>query len=328
MMNIINLFKNNLNRIITQKAVVIIAFVVIPIMIGVGVLFTEKVDIKGNIALVTDNEVNLPKDNRIQIDVMNKKPAISNLLVGKYIATVEEKNNGAYEVTTLKNDSDKRIIENFFKTGKILENNRNEQAEKGVGTNILGFILMILLMQGIALITLYTEDRDIRTFRRVLTAPVSEKTYLFVQGVFTFLCLFIPSYLALVITKVIFNVNIGFSHGMLAMLIAILSALSTSLALFISSALERNYSLTSSGIYVITCVLAGCFYSFTGNNKILDAVCNILPQKTYMALAQGIEKGSSILEYSGQLIYLLTWIIVLWILGSAIIKRKVKRGVY
>lgn len=327
-MNVINLFKNNLNRILAKKAVIIVAFVVVPIMIGVAVLFTEKTDIKGNIAFVSDNAQHIPKDNRIQIDVMNKKPADSNLLLGKYIAIVEEKNNGSYDITTLKNEADKKIIENFFKTGKISESNQGENAKKGVGTNILGFILMILLMQGIALITLYTEDRDIKTFRRVLTAPVSERQYLFVQGIFTFSCLYIPSYLALVITKVVFGVDIGFSYGMLGILIGILSALSTSLALFIASVLERNYSLAASGIYVITCVLSGCYISFMGNNKILDTICSIFPQKAYMALSQGIEKGKGMLQFKGQLIYLLIWIVALWLLGSVITKRKMKQGIY
>ncbi|MDP4088945.1 MAG: ABC transporter permease [Bacillota bacterium] len=252
---------------------------------------------------------------------------MSSLLSGKYIAIVEVK-DGSYEVSTIKSETEKKKVESFFINGKIPEGNQDGRTLKGAGTNILGFILMILLMQGVVLITLYTQDRDSRTFRRILTAPVSERLYLFVQGIFTFAMLFIPSYLAVVVTKVVFGVDIKFNFGTLAVLIGIISALSTSLALFIASVLERNYSLASSGIYIITCILSGCYISFTGSSRILDELCNILPQKAYMTLAQGVENGKGLLQYNRQLIYLLFWILALWLLGSVIIGRKMEKGVY
>lgn len=327
-MNIINLFKNNLNRTITQKVVIIVAFIVVPIFIGVAVLFSSKAQMKEHIALVTEYAHNIPQNNMVKIDVMKKKPAISKLLLGIYVGIVEEKSDGTYEVTTIKNKADKKAIENFFETGKIPKTDGGKTGKRGTGTNILGFIIMIILMQGIVLTNIYPQDRTLKTFRRVLTAPVSENLYLFVLGIFTFLCLYIPTYLAIVITKVCFGVEIGFDLSMLAILIGILSALGASLALFFSSVLEGEISLAATAVYVITCILAGCFYSFTGSNKVLDNICSILPQKAYMTLSQGIENGKGILEYKGQLIYLLVWIVALWSLGGIITKRKMKQGIY
>ncbi|MPQ32631.1 ABC transporter permease [Clostridium estertheticum] len=330
-MNIINLFKNKLDRILSKKSIIIVAVVVIPIMIGIAVIFSTKASSKETIAFLSNNVQNTPVDSRYDVQVVHKKPTTADLVLGKYVAIVEEKNSGNYEVTTLKSEEDKKIIENFFKSGKIAKDYKGEdeiRAERGVGTNILGFILMLLLMQGVALTTLFEEDRNIKTFRRILTSPVSEKKYLFSQGMFTFLCLFIPSYLAVTIISVCFRINIGYSFGMLAILMIILSALSTAFALFMTAVLDRDISLVTSGISLITCVLAGCFISFTNNNKVLDTLCNIFPQKSYMTLIHGIEKGNGILEFKGQLIYLLIWIIALWILGSIITKSKMKKGIY
>lgn len=193
---------------------------------------------------------------------------------------------------------------------------------------MLGFVTMIILMQGVALTLLFTEDKSLNTFRRILTGPVSERQYILAQGMFTFVCLYIPSYIAIVITKVCFGVAIGFDLPMLAVLIAILSLLSTSLALFFGATIERETSLATSGIYMITSILAGCFISFTGSNKILDTICKVIPQKAYMTMSQGIENGSSIFKFKGELIYLFIWIIALWFLGSFITNRKVKKGAY
>ncbi|MDT8715121.1 ABC transporter permease [Clostridium sp. 19966] len=323
-MNVINLFKNHFNRILTQKAIIIIALIVVPIMIGLGILFSQKTDFKATIALVSQNAKNIPQNDNIKIDVLQNKPEFSTMLSGKYAAIVEKKSDGSYEVTTIKNQKDKKLIEDFFKQGKILKGEEGSQDKRGVGTNILGFILMIILMQGVAITLLYPEDRSLKTFKRVLTAPVSERLYLLSQGIFTFVCLFIPTYAAIAITKLVFKADIGFNLGVMALLIAMLSALSTALALFIASALDSEVSLAANGIYVITSVLAGCFYSFTGNSKIIDAIASILPQKAFMDMSQQIENHKSIASFQGELIYLLIFIVALWFLGSLISKRRIK----
>lgn len=327
-MNIINLVKNNFVRILAKKEIVVVAVVIIPIMIGAGVLFSGKMDRSANIAFVSNNAQNITKDSSIKIQVMKKKPAISELLLSKYDAIVEKKSNGTYDVTAIKSKADKKSIKNFFQVGKLLPGDQSEQTTRGEGTRIIGFITMILLMQGVALITLFSEDKNSKTFRRILTAPVSERVYFLAYGIMTFLFIFLPTYIVLVITKLCFGVDIGYGLIMLAILIGILSALSTAFALFLSSVIEREETVAANGIYVITCVLAGCFYSFTGNNKVFDFFCSILPQKQYMTLIQGIENGKDVLQFKGQLVYLLIWIVALWILGSAITKNKMNKGAF
>lgn len=327
-MNVINLFRNNLMRILNQKAIIIVAVIVVPIMIGLAVLFSTKVEMKPQVALVTEYTKNIPQSSEVQVKVMRNKPAFSKLLLAKYAAIVEEKIPGNYVVISIKSKAEKKIIENFFSSGKISSVNKAKATERGPGTNILGFIVMIVLMQGIGITTIYPEDRIHNTFRRVLIAPVTEKLYLLVLGLFTFLCLFIPTFSAIAITKGVFGVKVGFGFGMLAILIGMLSALSTSFALFFSSALKGEIALAATAFYVITSVLAGCFYSFTGSNKVLDKLCNILPQKAYMTLSQGLEDGKSMIQLKEQSIYLLVWIIGLWLLGSLISKRKIEKGIY
>lgn len=327
-MNIINLLKNNCLRILAKKEIIVVALVIVPLMIGVGILFSGKMDRSANIALVSNSTQIVSKDSRIKIHVMKEKPAISSLLLSKYDAIVEEKKPGIYDVTSIKSKADKKSIKNFFEVGKLLPGDQSEQATRGAGARIIGFILMILFMQGVALITLFPEDRNLKTFRRILTAPVSERLYIFAQGIMTFLFIFLPTYIALVITKLCFDADIGYGLLMLAILIGILSALATSLALFLVAVIKREASVTASGIYMITCILAGCFYSFTGNNKILDLLCSILPQKQYMTMIQGIENGNGILQFKGQLIYLLIWIVALWVLGSSVTKMKMKKGAF
>ncbi|WP_088066136.1 ABC transporter permease [Bacillus thuringiensis] len=326
----INLFRNRLERMLTKKAVILVAVVIIPLMIGISIYFSGQTLLKDTIAFVTDDPQSIPSDPRINIVQVDETPPLSSLVLGHYNYLVEKKGNN-YKVTTLKTESDKKNIEQFVNTGRLPKSYQGEDqihAERGPGTNILGFISMLILMQGVALTTLYPEDRMLKTFRRILTSPVNAKKYMFVQSIFTFTCLYIPSYLAIVITSLVTGVDIGYSFGMLAILLGILTLLATGFSIFMASIMEQNISLVTSGISIVTCLLGGCFIAFTSNNTIFDTFCNILPQKAFMTLIHGVELGQSILDFKGQLIYLFVWTVILWFIGVFVTNRRVHKGMY
>lgn len=102
-----NLFRNRLDRMLTKKAIIIIAVVIVPLMIGVAIFFSGEPVIKETIAFVTDNAQNIPSDPKFTVVLVDKKPVFSDLVLGKYAAIVE-KNNNSYTVTTLKNEADKK----------------------------------------------------------------------------------------------------------------------------------------------------------------------------------------------------------------------------
>ncbi|WP_244440945.1 ABC transporter permease [Neobacillus jeddahensis] len=304
----------------------IIAVVVMPLFIGAAIFFSGHFTNVYKVAFISDHAISFPKSKSIQIDKINERPATSSLAMGKYNAFVEVNKDGEFKVTTLKGESDKKAIQTFFEGGKLPENNKTEQ--RGIGTNILGFVLMLALMQGVALTTFYPEDRNNSTFKRILTSPVNSRQYLAAQGIFTFICLYVPTFIAIAITKICFGVEIGFGLGNLAVLLVILASLATAFSLFMASIMDRNISLGTSGISIITCILAGCFFNFTGNIKVLDVLCNILPQKAFMILIQAVENGRAFQEFAGQLTYTVTWVFALWLVGSVVTNRRIKKGVY
>lgn len=325
----ISLFQNKIDRIIMKKEIIAIALVVIPLMIGIAILFTG-VHRKEIIAYVTEGTVAVPADRRFQVVELKEYPPMSDLVLGKYSFIVKKSGNDSYDVQTLKNKSEKDVITNFFITGKIPDTYKSEDElfnERGVGTNILGFILMLVLMQGVALATLFPEDRSLKTFRRILSEPVSKKQYLSVHGAFIYICLYVPSYLAIILIKTIFHVDIGFSYLTLMLLMAVLTALATAFALFMSSIMDRNINLVTSGISIVTCVLAGCFIPFGENNKFVSWLCGLLPQKAFMTLVHNVEMGQGFFQTKGALVNIVVWIFVLWMAGFLVIRKRMDQGV-
>ncbi|HDK7173836.1 TPA: ABC transporter permease [Clostridium botulinum] len=329
-MSVFTILKNNFYRIISKKSIIINTIIFVPLMIMAAVYFTDKMEIKGTIAVVSENKsVNL-NTKYLKVKVLDKKPKMSELLLNKYDAVLEDKGNGKIEITTIKGDKFKNTIKNYLKAPQNINKNIDIGEKRGVGTNILGFLIMIILIQSVGLMVMYPEDRDFKTFRRILISPVSEGKYLLAQGIFNFIIIYMPVFLAIVITKAVFNVDIGFSYGNLAILLSIITFLGPAFALFITSAIDDLESslMLGSVIITLTSILSGSFYSFSDNNKILDIIIDILPQKSYLILVQGIENGKNILSYKLELSYIVILILVLFTLASLMTKNSLKTGKY
>lgn len=325
----LNLLKNKFDRLLPKIEIIIIAVIVVPLMIGIAVLFSGKRKPE-TIAFVTEETTNIPQDSRYTVKTVESRPNDSDLILGKYTFIVEKGLDG-YEVTTLKNKTEMEAIEALFNTGRIPEGYKSEDEifdERGTGTNILGFILMLVLMQGVALTTFYPEDRTIKAFRRILTAPISEKKYILSQAIFTYLALYIPSFVAIAATNILFRVDIGFNFRDLAILLAILIFLATSFAIFMASLLDRNINLITSAISMITCVMAGSFITIGENNKVFNFICSLLPQKAYMTILHEIEIGQGYDTVLRQIIFILIWSISFWIIGISVMKDRMRNGIY
>ena len=329
-MNVIKILKNNMYRVLERRGLLFMALVLIPLMIGCSVFFSYNMKKSLNIALIGENIQQEMDNNVLKVVNLNKKPAISDLLLNKYDAIVEQKTDGTYEVTMIKSNKYKNLIYDYYNNGKKIDFTAVNINRRGVGANILCFVSMFVLMQGVALMTLYSDDKTNKTFRRVLVTTANEWQYLLAQGIFTFAFLFIPTFLAVFITKEIFNLQMGYTDGILTGLLAIIVGLGTAFALFVVSVVKKqdNGVMVAAVIIIITSILSGCFFTFTSSNKIMNILCGILPQKAYFSLVEGIERGESFADYTSQLSYLFTCTILFWITGCIVTKRKMKKGIF
>ncbi|MBB4825966.1 ABC-2 type transport system permease protein [Sporosarcina luteola] len=322
----LTILRNRFLRVPDKLYIIIIAVVIIPLVIGAVIYFSGATQSPYKIAFISKEDAPPVKHELIQIEQMNERPAMSALVMGKYNAIVEAVEDQKYTVTTYKDESFKKTIEEYFETGKLPVNHTT--AKRGIGTSILGVILLIALMQGVALTTFYPDDRNKSTFKRIMMSPLTSRQYLVAQGMFTFSCLFVPTYFVILVMKICFKINIGFGLGALTGLLIIATALATAFSLFMASVMNRNISLATSGISILTCLLAGCLFNYDSQSKWLDAVTNILPQKPFMTLSQGMEGGQTFSDFPWQIGYIVGWIIVLWFEGSLITKKKVQKGIY
>lgn len=316
----INILRNNFYRTLSRKNYIIVSIIMTAVSIFCAVYFTAKFQVKGNIALVTQNEPIVSKSKYINIKVLKEAPPKSELVMNKYDAIVLDKGSGKYEVQTIKSDDFKKMIENAIKNSKAFKSENKDT--RGIGTNIIGYVLMFLMMQGILFMFTFAEDREQGQIKRIATSPMPFLKYLMSQFLFTFAFIFIPAYTTLILMKECIGFSIGFSLFQYMILLAVSCALSTAVSMFINSLVKSSdtANMIGSAIVTLTTILAGSFYSFDKSSTILDKAIWILPQKDFMSFTQGLENGKSISSILPQIVYVVLVTVVFLILS--IIKNK------
>ncbi|MCP1103198.1 ABC-2 type transport system permease protein [Aequitasia blattaphilus] len=326
-----NLLQNKFERILQKKAILVLALIIMPLMIVLAIFFSGHSSIKEQIGYLGTDITNLPKCDQYTVVPISEMPKLSQMAEGMYAAVVSKDNHNKYTVTTLKSDTDSAAIETLFTTGQLPSNYKGDDAkrkERGTGTNILGFITMLIIIQGVALTTMYPEDRNLRTLRRIMSSSANIYSYLFAQIIFTFISLYLPTYVAIILAKRCFGAELGYSIDLLAVLLLIITLFATAFAIFISTVLDRNINLVTSGVTIITCVLSGCFLSISSDNVILMTICNALPQKVYMDIVHGVEFGGHFSDYGGELFYLFALSMLFYTITISVVATKTSKGAY
>lgn len=325
------LLKNNFERIKHHKSVLFIACIIMPIFICAAIYISNHSTSHEVIAILNSD---IPADiscEQYTLTSVEQQPPLSAFVNGTYAAFAEKRTDGTYSIITLKGKQDKEAIQTLLTTGRLPADYKGDdlkRTERGIGTNILGFITMLVLMQGVALTTLYPEDRSNGTFRRILSAPCNENQYLAAQFIFTLICIYAPTFAAIAIIHALFGVEIGFSIANIAVLLLLLTVFATAFALFIATVFDRNTNLIATGISVVTCIVAGCFIEISTNNPVLAAIFKMIPQTEFMELVHGIEFGKNYFQFRYGIAYILLCSLFFVAMGINIAKRRISKGEY
>lgn len=144
------LLKNNFERIKYHKAILLIACVIMPIFICAAVYISNHSTSKEIIAVLEGSVSADISCEQYAFTNVKEEPPLSAFVDGTYAAYAKREEDGTYSITTLKSQHDKQAIQILLTTGQLPTNYKGEdikRSERGVGTNILGFVTMLILMQ-------------------------------------------------------------------------------------------------------------------------------------------------------------------------------------
>jgi ABC-2 type transport system permease protein len=315
-----SVLKNNYLRTVPRLTPVIVMTIITLVTIILAVYVTGMQQVKGHVAVITQGSTaTLPKNSKqLDITVLTQRPPHSDLVKQKYDAYITINAKGAYEIETLHNSDFKNMITMLlqYPNAKVTENT----TDRGVGVNIIGFMMMFLLMLAFSNLFAFADDKEQGQLRRIIAAPTSFWAYLAAHCVYC-LTMMLPSFIMLAILKNC-GWNIGFSLLQYAGLIVVLGFLGISFALLLNTFIKKpdNANMLGNSIAVLTSVLAGSFYSFSKNNEVFDNIIKLLPQKELLNFAQHLQNGTA-WQNMGAILYVIGFSLVLLIISCIALRR-------
>ena len=327
-MNMINIVKNNLHRALALSNYVILTMSITLALILGASFFTSQAQSLGSIAVIGDIDELDRYKNQFEIHRLEEPPAMSEMVRNKYDAVLTKEQNGQYEVFTLRSEEFKVNLEQSF-SGTLASTDIKLEA-RGTATNILGFLLMYILIQGIMFMKFFSEDKENGTFKRIVTGPVGIKGYLVSQFITTFLLIYIPTFTVLIFSKEILKIDLGLSYFCYSWLLTLIVFIAAAAAICITAFVEKedNAMTLAGAIIVLTSLLSGAFYTIDHNNWIIKTFNSILPQTFVLRIVQGVEQELLASSYFPEIAYLLLTTMLLFTVGLWVCRKRFNRGAY
>lgn len=320
MRTFLTVLKNNYLRTAPRAIPVLVMTIITLASIMLAVYITGIQQVKGHIVFVTQNsETAIPKSTKaLDITIFTQKPPRSDLVKQKYDAYITMDRTGNYKIETLRSNDFKNMLLLLLKHPEA--NVNNSKTDRGVGVNIIGFMMMFLLMLAFSNLFAFADDKEQGQLQRIAASPASFGWYLTAHCIYC-LSFLLPEFILLAVLKLI-GWNIGFTLLQYAGLMAVLGFLGISFALLLNTLIQKpdNANMLGNSITVLTSVLAGSFYSFSKNNTVLDNIIKLLPQKEIMDFAQHMQSGSG-WQHSGSIVYAIAFSLVLLIISCTVLRR-------
>lgn len=157
-----------------------------------------------------------------------------------------------------------------------------------VGTKILGFMVMFLMMQSVVYMMLFGEDKETHMTTRIFLCGIRKRNYFASHVLFSWLFIYIPCMLCLGILQ-LFSIPIGYSLEKYAVLLAIYTLFSNVLIFFMYTIIKRedDANMICSALIVLTSLLSGSFLGIQKTSGILADLIELLPQKMFMKWGMG-----------------------------------------
>lgn len=314
----LSIFKNNWNRMKEQKMYLCVAVGLTICAVIMAVVLTNKMEPKLNLAVVGGQQA-ITDTKTIKVTHLQKQPGKSELVMNKYDAVVAFDKTGNYKINTIKSEKYKKQLESALKGAPV--KTAEDKKIRGIGTNIIGYMLMFLMMQGVLYARLFTEDKEKHVMERIVISPIRFWSYLLGHMVFVWILIFLPSWMILVIMNLL-GVSIGFSLWQYAVLIAAAALLSTSFAVCLNSFFNvvDTANMIGTCIVLMTTILSGSFYGMGSGDSLFHKILYIIPQKGLMESAGNWEQH--IVNFRGCVWLMYVIICAAVFLGIAVIKTR------
>ncbi|MFC5467371.1 ABC transporter permease [Cohnella suwonensis] len=159
----------------------------------------------------------------------------------------------------------------------------------------LGFLITFMLFSSVNLSELILGEKENRTFLRLLSSPISARTYVLANVAVSFVILFAQIVVTLFLMKNVMNIDSGVSSAHLfpILLLFALAAIALSLLIVSFSKSRAGAGALQNLIITPTCLLSGCFFPAEIMPDSVRQISNFLPQHWLLDSVEKLQRGDA-----------------------------------
>ena len=236
-------------RISHDKAFLIVYLVLIPIVMGIAVYFTNTMSYQMQIGVVGDIETVV--NDEIQYIPLKEIPKNSQMVLNQYDAVVYQEGLNV-KVLSTKGEEYNQAIQ-LLMNGQI--DSLSTDKGRGTASNILGFLMMVISLLGVQIYSYYFDERK-GINKRILGTSVHCYQYMLSHFIVVFSFLFVPAVTVICGALFIFDIALSIALWQFVLTLMLLCFFATAFGLWInvlSKTLEESMMLGNMFAIVVLC---------------------------------------------------------------------------
>ncbi|MGG4455703.1 ABC transporter permease [Brevibacillus porteri] len=160
----------------------------------------------------------------------------------------------------------------------------------------IGFLIMFMMFSAVNMSEIILKEKENRTFLRLLSSPMSARSYVFSNIIVSMFILLLQIIVTLLVMKNVFGIDAGVSYGqmILPLFVFALGAIALSLMTVAFAKSRAGAGAISNLIIVPTCLLAGCFFPMEIMPDTVRKISTFLPQHWLLDTVNKLQQGYSL----------------------------------
>ncbi|MFD0713045.1 ABC transporter permease [Paenibacillus sp. GCM10027626] len=182
----------------------------------------------------------------------------------------------------------------------------------------IGFLLMFMMMSAVNLSELILKNRENRTYLRILSSPISARTYVLSNIIVNLVIMMIQISVALLCMRFVFNITTGIPLNAMFGLLGLFALVSVSVSLVIVAFAKSSASAGAlqNLIVIPTCLLSGCFFPISIMPQTLRHVSSFLPQNWVLQSFSKLQAGEGLSSVGFNIMILLVFAAVFFLIAT------------
>ncbi|BFH11583.1 ABC transporter permease [Paenibacillus melissococcoides] len=178
----------------------------------------------------------------------------------------------------------------FKVTAETLEDTSNL---KSMTYQSIGFLVAFMMYSAVSMSEMILKEKENRTFLRLLSGPVSARTYVISNVAVNVVIMLLQITVTLIVMKKILRIDSGIPYGtMIATLFLFaLAAISLSLLIVAFSKSSAGAGALQNLIITPSCLLAGCFFPMDIMPDTMRKISHFMPQHWLLDMINKLQQG-------------------------------------